>query len=385
MGVPGVIITEKNGSLGGQNPSTDHVGGLILSGSATDKIALLEPKCIFSDKEAEALGITGFALEEIKDYYGVIGEGAELWIMLVSKATLLKDICDSTNDMAMKLIDAGRGRINMWGVSKEAEAGYTPVLTGGFDKDIADAMAMADALCKQVATKYKFTCCLLGARHYDGDPSKLMNLKECSYNHVGLTLIGKQGSKDCRMGYALAVLVSQPVHRNAGRVANGALPRLTDAYLSDGVTRAESLSNSQDMIHDKGYIFPIVRPLREGYFFNDVPTATSNSDDYSSFTNRRVQNKVEVIAYDTYLDFVNDDFAVDKSGAIGIAELKRLQGKMSDNVYAQMAESISSFTAFVPAGQDPLGTGKTKVVLKTQPRGYHKIIESEVGFTKTIE
>jgi hypothetical protein len=188
-----------------------------------------------------------------------------------------------------------------------------------------------------------------------------------------------------RQGYTLGMILSQPVHRNIGRVANGALPLLTEAYLTDGTTKADNICEIQDTIHDKGYIFPIVRPGDNGYFFNDDPTATSNSDDFNTIKNRRVQNKVQMIAYNTYKPFVNDDFELSPSGAIGITELKRLQGKISDNVKAELAGSISGFTAFVPADQDVIGSGKTRVILKTQPKGYHKLIEAEVGFTKKIE
>jgi hypothetical protein len=387
MPVPGVLIVEKNGALGGFNPSGDGIAGLILSHDAVAELPQNTPEAIHSVKDAETLGVTGFALAEIGDFFETAGEGQELWIMTVSKATLIEDICDKTNDIAKKMLVRAGGRIKIWGVSKEVEAAYVPDLTEGIDKDVLNSISKAHELCADLAQKYMPSRCLLPGRNYDGDNTKLKDLKAGTYNRAGITLLGKKGSKEAKVGYVLGLMSTNAVQRKIARVANGPLPGLNEAYLTDGTTKAEDLFVTQDAIHDKGYIFPVVRPGRAGYYLNDDPTATSNTDDFATFSNGRVQDKVERIAYDVYLDFVNDDYQVDASGKIGSAELKRLQGGVEDRVNAEMtaAGEISSFRCIVDAAQDVLTTGQTKVQLRTQPRAYHKEIVVEVGFTKTQE
>jgi hypothetical protein len=96
---------------------------------------------------------------------------------------------------------------------------------------------------------------------------------------------------------------------------------------------------------------------------------------------------VQRIAYDVYIDRVNDDFALSLQGKIGAAALKALQGDVEDAVNTVMtsAEELSSFRCYVDPGQDPIGTGKTVVRLNVQPRGYFKMIEVELGLVKSQE
>ena len=201
-----------------------------------------------------------------------------------------------------------------------------------------------------------------------------------------ISLHGRKNSKEGMTGFLLGLIATLPVQRNIGRVLNGNLG-IDEAYLTDGVTRAEDISASQDVLHDKGYVFPMVRVGRAGYYYNDDPTATGNTDDYGSLANGRVIDKVQRIAYDIYIDRINDDFALSLSGKLGAAALKSLQGDIEDAVNAIMtsAEELSSFRCFVDPDQDTVSAGKTRIQLKAQPRGYFKEIEVELGFSKTIE
>ncbi len=384
--IPNVRFETQNGALGGTNPSRDGMAGLILSHEATTEITLNTPKAIYSPKDAENLLITGFALNEIKKFYSKAGEGQELWILLVSNTTLLADICDVSNDIAKKLLTASGGRIKIWGVNIQRPDSYTPTVNEGIDSDVYDAMIKANDLCETMAKKYIPTRMILPGRAWDGDASKLRDLKTASQNRVQITLHGSNGGKEAEVGFLVGLYSKIAVQRNIGRVASGDLG-IIEAYMTDGITTAETSVNFADVIHDKGYVLPIKRFGRSGYFYNDDPTATSNADDYSSFARGRIIDKVQRIAYDVYLDFVNDDYNVDKNGKIRVGELKRLQGKINDAVNQQMTagNEISGFKSFVAPAQDVLATGQTRVQLNTQPKAYHKEIVVEIGLTKKIE
>ncbi|BDD11653.1 hypothetical protein FUAX_40850 (plasmid) [Fulvitalea axinellae] len=383
---PDVTFTLGNGALGGSDPSGDGVAGLVLSGTATDHIGLNEAKAVHSLAEAEALGLTGLALAEVREFYGQAGDGQELWLLLVSGETSLEDICDVTKDLAKKLLQASNGRVRIWGVNPERAESYTPTITEGLDPDVYAAMGKAQALCEDLAGRHMPTRCILPGRAWDGDVSKLKNLKTASDNRVQITMHGAKATEEAKVGFLLGLYSKIAVQRNIGRVASGDLG-VDEAYLTDGATTAEAFVPKADTLHDKGYVFPLVRVGKAGYFYNDDPAATSNTDDYASFARGRVIDKVQRIAYGVYLDFVNDDYAVDRGGRISPGELKRLQGKIDDAVNQAMTANgeISAFGSYVDAGQDTLGTGKTEVRLSVLPRSYHKNIEVNLGFAKSLE
>jgi hypothetical protein len=386
MGIPNVNFETLNGSLGGTNPTGDGISGLVLSHEATANIGLNEPKVIFSIKDAENLLIAGFALNEIKDFYSKAGEGQELWIMIVSDTSLLADVCDQSNDIAKKLLVNSGGRVKVWGVNIEKPGTYVADQTEGIDKDAYDAMTKAHELCVAMAAKYIPSRCVIPGREWDGEVGKLKDLKTATQNRVQITLHGTKDGNEAKVGFLVGLYSAIAVQRNIGRVASGDLG-VTEAYLTDGVSTAESTVNSADTIHDKGYVLPIKRFGKSGYFYNDDPTAAGNSDDFSSFARGRVMDKVQRIAYEVYLEFVNDDYAVAPDGSISVGELKRLQGKIDDAVNQNMtaANEISGFRSYVDPAQDVLATGQTRVKLQVQPRAYHKELVVEIGFTKTLE
>lgn len=393
MPIPNVNFSIGESALGGVPASQDGIAGLILGGVAVaEGIQLATPTPIYSIAGAEALGIdesydtdnSTDAYKEIVDFYTQAGQGSELWLMILAPDTTYADICDKTNDMAKKLLQDSNGRIRFWGVNVTRGESYTPTVSEGIDADVVSAITKAHELAHDMAMNaFIPTRCILPGCYYSGTPGDLKDLKTMTENRVQVTLHGREGSSEGRVGLLLGKYAAASVQTNPGKVRDGHLG-IDDAYLTDGATKAEDIVATQDTIHDKGYIFPIKRFGRSGYFYNDDPTATASTDDYSSFARGRVIDKVQRIAYDVYLDFVNDDYAVDASGNISPGELKRLQGDIDDRVNTQMAGEISGFQSNVPPDQDVLSTGTTNVSLRTQPRAYHKNIEVEIGFTQTI-
>jgi hypothetical protein len=396
MSVPNILFEIANRRLGGTDPTVDSTAGMVLSGVALPNLPLTTPKAVYSLKDTEALGIDEAydttnrvkTWQQISDFYSKAAVGTELWVMLVSQATSISDICDKGKDIARKLLMESNGNIRIWGVAVSTPATYTPVTTKGIDQNVLDAAVKAQALCDEMALTYYIpTRCLLPGRCWTGDAGTLADLKEMSNNRSAILLHGMgEGNKDAAVGFVLGLMSALQVQRNIGRVAGGALG-VPAAYLTDGATRAEDIMNIQNTLHDKGYIFPLVRPGRAGYFYNDDPTATSNADDYSALSRGRVIDKVERLAYDVYLDFVNDDYSVTAEGNPSPVALKSMQGSMEDVVNQVMtsANEISGFQAYVNPVQDVVGTGVIKVELNVQPRACYKTIKVVLGFVKTLQ
>ncbi|MFK5948802.1 MAG: DUF2586 family protein [Methylococcales bacterium] len=395
MGIPNVSFEYGESALGGINPTVDGIAGLIVPGIAATGLALSTPKAVFSLAEVKALGIDEAydaansvnAYAEIKDFYSWMGDSAELWIMIVTQDTLLADICDKTKDIAKKLLLNCNGRIKIWGVAVMRSAGYVPVITDGIDADVWAGSANAQALREEMAMDYFIpTRLVLPARAWDGEAANLKDLKLSSENGVQFSMHGKAGSLEARVGFLLGLYAVLSVQRNPGRVRSGDLGLAEGTvYLTDGVNTPETIGAVQNTIHDKGYLFPIKRFGKNGYFYNDDPTATSNTDDFVSFARGRVMDKVQRLAYGAYIEFINDDYETGPDGSISPVELKRLQGDIDDLVNTEMksAGEISGFRSLVPLEQTV--AGKTKVILKVRPKAYHKEINVELGFETTSE
>lgn len=393
MGLPDVKFKIGNGALGGVDTSQSMVCGMVLGGIETEKLKYNVPTAIFSLKDAETLGVTleydttnkANAYSEIKDFYSKAPEGLTLWITLVSNTTLLADVFDYSKNIAKALIIGASGSIQLLGANIKRADDYTATIVDGLDKDVFDAMLKAHELCGKMADLQMPLRAILPGREFGGDVALLKDLTGCTQNRVGISLLGEQTGEEAKVGLVLGKKASEALQRNIGRVASGDLG-LSEAYLTDN-TKVDSLVEKYDMLNDKGYIFPVKRFGRNGYFFNSDPMAAAKSDDYCKLANGLVIDKVQRIAYDVYLNFVNDDYAVDKSGKIHPVELKRLQGNIENRINADLvsAQVLSSFSAFVDPVQDTLSTGKTVIKLSAQPRGYHSEIEVEVGFSKTGE
>ena len=394
MGVPNVIFKYLNGQLGGTNPSADGVCGLVIQvPTAPSGLALGVSMALYSLADAEAAGLTAAydeansvsAYGEIRDFFGRTGGKGELWIMPVINTTSVADICDAQNQLAAKLLADSQGRIRVWGVATNRPAAYEATTANGIDQDIYAATNKAQELRVNFAlNRYAPTRVILPGRAFTGSVSALLDLKQQSNNGVLISLHGRKGGKEGMIGFLLGVIASLSVQRSIGRVLNGALG-IEEAYLTDGATSAEDLFATQDVLHDKGYVFPMTRVGRAGYYYNGDPMATSNTDDYHSLAHGRAIDKVQRIAYDVYLDRINDDFELSLQGKIGAATLKSLQGDVEDAVNTVMtsAGELSSFRCYVNPDQDPIGTGKTVIRLNVQPRGYFKVIEVEMGFVKS--
>jgi hypothetical protein len=384
MGLPKVAITLGNGNLGASIATDDGVAGLVLTGVATATLPLGTPKVIFSLGEAEGLGIlaTGAnasAHRHIREFYDLAGEGAELYIMTVADTVTLTQMADVTNaSSAAKLLDAAQGRIRLLGLTRTPSASYTPVLSDGLDKDSLDAITKAQQLALAYAAQYKPVRVLIEGRKLDTtNMATLKDLRTYTANHAGIVIGSTANDGSASVGLVLGRAAAIPVQRNIGRVKDGALPVLS-AYVN--TAKAEELT-SADLLHDKGYIFLRTFVGRSGYYLNDDPMCAPVTDDYSQLALGRVIDKATMISYQTYVEELNDEITIDENGKISVPVIKYLQNKIESAVNLAMVDEISSFSAYIDAGQNVLSTGKLTVKAAIVPMGYTKTIEVLLGFT----
>ncbi|WP_343671812.1 DUF2586 family protein [Chitinophaga sp.] len=383
MGLPKVAITLGNGNLGRTVATDDGVAGLILTGVDNGLIGLNQPKVLFSLSDAENLGIKGSnlnfsAYRHIKEFYDVAGEGAELYIMLVGDGVNQAQVLDMTNaEGAVKLLNAAQGRIRLLGVSFTPSGTYLPLMKDGLDAGTIDAVPKAQQLAEAYTAQFKPVRVLLEGVNADIEhPETLKNLRTFSDNRVGI-VIGSTLSGSASVGLVLGRAAAIPVQRNLGRVKDGALP-VTNAYIAG---KAIEDITAVDALHDKGYIFFRTFVGRSGYYLNDDPMCAPATDDYSQLAPGRVIDKAITLCYQTYVEELNDEVAIDSDGKLSVPVIKYLQSRIETAVNTAMADEISSFSAYVDANQNVLSTGKITVKAAIVPVGYTKTIEVLLGFT----
>jgi hypothetical protein len=386
MPLPNVNITIANGQLGRVAVVDDAVAGMVLSGQATEELALSTPVQLFSFAQLTALGIdedtNPLAYKDVKAFYNQAGEGAELWIMLVSNALSLEDICDETLGYAKNLLDAAAGRIRLLGINRELPSEYDPIINDGLDPDVFLALANLEAMAGHYSEAYKpFRSLLPGLLFDDANVAQLRDLKENSDNHVAI-MLGCDTSDSVAIGLALGRLAAIPVQRNIARVKDGDVG-LAAAYFHDGTPTADMEANWGSM-HDKGYIFFRRIYGKSGFFFTDDPTATADTDDFSSIARGRVIDKALVIAYRTFVEELNEEIPVKAdtgyvAHALIAAWKTNIEQALGINMTAK--KEIVKAECYIDPNQNVLATDTIYATIKILPVGYAKFIEITLGLS----
>lgn len=390
MALPGVSLLLQNGGLGLAPLSDDSVVGIVFNGVAATSLALGTSFQGFGLDDFEALGIdaaydttnTVKVWHTIKEFYDAAGDGAELWIMLVSQATTVEAILTKTNTHAKKLLDDAGGRIRILGVGRNPAGGYSPNTSANqIDLDIVNALTTGQALADDMQAAFKPVRIVLEGYAYTGTASGLPNLKAQTKPNMAILIGNSESGARSAIGILLGRLAAIPVQRNPGRVKDGALP-ITAAYL--GTATLESNQGASTSIHDKGFITLRTYPGKAGYFFTDDPTAVAATNDYSSLARGRVIDKAIRIAYTTYVEEILDEVEIDPStGYIATVKAKYYQALIENAIGTAMVgeNEIVSVAAYVDPTQNVLSTNKICIDIRIVPYGYAKAIEVRLGFT----
>lgn len=388
MALPAVSIEIQNGGLGQVIPTDDAIVGLMLQCSvAPAGLSLATAKQIFSLSEAEAVGIDAAydgenevkCWKHIKEFYDEAGTGAELWIIVISQATTMAQMCDKTLTHASLLLNAAAGKIRVLGVTRSPSDGYTPDDDDGIDADVYAAITKAQALAVEQSAAFKPLRIILEGHAFNGTAGDLTDLKTLTDNRVAVIIGDTVSGVNAAVGLLLGRISKIPVQRNIGRVKDLALSIAT-AYL--GTTALSSAESSVAAIHNKGFVTFRRHAGLAGYYFTDDPTATGATDDFNSLARGRVVDKAIVLAYRVYVQEILDEILIDSFGRISAAKTGYYQAIIDNQVNQAMTANgeISSFSSYVDPVQNVLSTGKVCVELRIVPVGYAKEILIKLGF-----
>ena len=389
-----VNIVRASGQLKRTEPTEDNVVVMVISGVAVvDKIALSEPKQIFSSDALVDLGITQgnnpLAYQDILDFYAMAGEGAELNFMLVVDTTSLTDICDNAMQIGKKLLDAVDGRAVIFMVNRKLPDDYVMTVAAGLDVDVNTAVTKLNQMAVAYQLKNIPFVAALPALGWDKDTIADLPLRSTfSNDYVGLNTWCNKNDGIVSMGQFAGWMTKFQVHQNFGRVASG---KVSDtAFMPDG-TEAKTLKDQWASLASKGLLIPIKIGGKSGYFFNDDPTLTAISSDYSSFSWNRTINKAQRIAYDILVEKVNDEVDLDpNTGKIETTLISDWESDVENAIRGQMMvvsstkkKEISGVKCTVDPNSD-INNDQISASLTIVRKGQAKQINVLIGYGVTI-
>ena len=206
MGLGNVNIKLENGALGRVATTDDGVAGLIVTGKAVAEKLDLNKVYLFSGtRDLTTYGITEeenpLLCKEITAFYEQAGDGAELYVLVVSEATTLTQMCSVDDGSPLKkLIDYAAGRIRLVGINKLPPAEYEADTAQGIDGDVITAVAAAQNIAEAYQDKINPFRLLLPAILWTGSTESLFKPREGSYNRVGLVLAADKIIGETRTG-----------------------------------------------------------------------------------------------------------------------------------------------------------------------------------------
>jgi hypothetical protein len=387
---PEVKIKIENGRLGRIVPSPDGVCGLIVVGVALPAVPLYTGKQIFSLKEAENLGINQAydtangtqTWRQIADFYTFGQEGAELWIYLVQEVKKMAELLDKASliNSANQLLETADGRIRILGVSLNRLPSYSPVLNGGMDEDVLQAVEKAHQLAEGWKLTFSPFVCVIDAVKMNDDLSTLTDLTNLTFSNSAVcawSLNGKNGAIGATLGWLSNL-------KTVEKVSKRALGAVTlNASLTNGKNIREISSGAIKALANKGYLTLCKQQNQKGglYFAGDS-TATVVSDDFSSIARNRVMNKVIEIVYNTYAKELDKEVAIQEDGKIAAVVINYLQSAIIRALNLQLIETgeASFVDAFIDPNQVILSTDSLRISVNVTPMGYTSVINITLGY-----
>ena len=383
MPLSNVHIELVRNGLGLVAETNDNTCGLILTGKAVaGKLELGKPYSIYSTDGAKDLGIepegdNALAYRHISEFYAVAGSGAKLWIIVEPVAKKLSAMVDMDLSPcpAKVLLNKAGGEIVALGITAQSDAGTT---VDGLDSEVYTTMLKAQLLAEEYLKKIMpFVCIIEGRKMTNAD--SLRNLKTETKYRQAIVLASSRNDGSASVGLTLGQIAALPVQRKISRVKNGSLP-IEAGYLSDGKTIEER--EDLNTIHDKRFVIFRKFPNKSGYFFNSDMTATSETDDLNIIARIRTIDKATKIAYNTYVEELDDDVEVNDDGTLNPAVAAYLKQKIEEQVNGTMKGEISKFTATVDTSIDIVSGAEQVIYLDIVPKGYLTNIRVVLGFKK---
>lgn len=373
--LPRIKINYLNGQLGTIPESEDGLFVLASKVEGNEKFPIETLHSVRTMDDVEALGLEDgdMLYNTAKYFYQEAGEGVEVF---------LYNLPGTPSD---SVIDEG----SIGGIIRESNGRCRGIFFvdpfGEINKDrILETVDYAQLGVDEAASKH-FAPVFVVLNASFGNQEILFGDKEL--NRVALFDGTEDGDPTVSLiGLLAGRLASIPVHRNVGRVKDGAIKYSGEIYVGD---KSVSVANVE-RYHAGGIITPRTYVGLSGYYFADDCMACDPTDDYAHLTARRTVDKAYRIAYQTLVQFMLDEIEVNEDGTMQNGVLKSWQQAVENAINRQMtakgelsATDGEGCVCFIDPKQNVLATSRIELTLKVRPYGYARFIDVNLGFQVT--
>lgn len=435
MALGGVFMGRTNGNIGTEvSMDTDKVSGLLLDISgqpdfftkdgltlaANFKDAIVEFTGMSDVNEKFGLdntsesgdvtlsGVCAVAYYHIKHFFGLVGEGARLFVMFAD--------CSQSWSALIDMQKAAVGMINQFGVWTEQHL-WTKMDSSASQYGVA-LVADLQAVAVDMANNYYAPASILlcantaQVKTASGTDNTVVfsEIPSCviGANYISV-LLGQDIHPDVSKiqsgltsktpvglaGAALGLLAKLNVANSIGWVQEcnicGYVPNIEFGFGNVEVvdnalvntTKFSSLSKSQlDRLEELGYIFLVkYAGLESGVYFSGDSTCAN--DDYRTISRNRVINKSCRAVRTVLLPYVNSPIKVDPAtGQLSAAQITIFKNRIADILNRMVtANEISGVGQInIPAAQNILQNDQLNIQYSVVPIGCAHEINVQTGF-----
>jgi hypothetical protein len=388
------------------------VFGAVISAPAVAGAGNMQNGVVYpmvSIKDAEAIGITQaydtantvLVWTRINRFF-LRNPNATLYVLFAPQSAGLKDMVDVTQNYAATLLRSQNGAIKYCWIARNPAPGYEPVLAGGLEQDVLDAITNAQALYASEFAKYRYASFLIEGRNFNGTAAAATSLREMTAPNVSVTIAADPAiskSNAAFNGYAAvedvaAIISLAAVSQDAGELTpafnlqNKGLGLFATAGLSSNLPMSSYADADLDALNDKGYIFPDVTAGVDGYYISDSHTCSPiANNDYAYIENNRTIEKAIFLGRTAILPKVKSRLKVDPSTGKLLPQVCtaiETTGNAAIQPMVTDGDLSGGVDTYVDPSQNLLATSNLTVAMSFIPVPIARQITINIGFSNPL-
>lgn len=412
MALNDVTIIRSDGGLGRKDRTEDMTCGLMITGVAVvGGLQLNTTYKLTSIEDLEDLLVTAayditnktLIHHHVSEFFRMNPSG-ELYLRVAAQSVKMDELANIANAHAKQLLlDAAtadpKGGVRVLGIGICPPTGYTPTLLTGLNKEVIDAIPLAQALADAEFALHRPVDIVLEGRNFNGTSSAALDLRTLNAPNVSVSIPSDpaiSGLDALHNGYAaigttLGTISKAKVNENIGWVQkfdiqSTPLGRFLTPNLSSNLSVSSYTDASLSQLNTKGYIFARVHTGASGVYFNDSHTCTSATSDFSQIELNRTINKASRVVRRTLLPLLTGPIKIDPSSGKIQSQMAKYYEAVAGKGLKKMQEAgeISGYDVYCDPDQNVLSTSKVKIKVKITPDGVARQIEVEIGFNNPL-
>lgn len=351
MPQPDLYTERSDGNLGRRSFTTDKVAGLIMN--AVQETGGVQNELIYqfnSLTSAEGAGFTEeyddlhkvLCYHHIKEFFRLCSDG-RLYVMTVEQGEKLSDMADISGDFGPLLMQAAKGEIRVVGFTLNPDSLYTSVPLDGLDNDTWSAVAKAQQLMDQERQYHRPSFAVVEGRNLTGSPTALQSVRNISGVDAPdvCVVIGadnkvskreEEYEESAAVGTLLGSICARKVNENPAWVTGGDISSLADdSMMEPGLSSGDALLEYTDAdlntLHDKGMVMVREHIGLTGVYWNDLPTCTAETSDFTYGENVMTWNKAAKLVRKRIMPFLMGPIRFKADGTLAPTFLKNLESE----------------------------------------------------------